>query len=145
MITGHIDLGPMDRVFSELKFRASEMRPVMEASGRSGLGEFERSFAQSGPGWAPNRAGTRTMMKSGRMFRSYTVIGADGNVFRVTSNSAEVGSDLPYAEINNSGGVQQLPNGKLQRIPARPVLRQPSTLFISQIERYAVSHFQVKA
>lgn len=82
-----IDMSQFDNLAA--KINSLDLREGLEAVGEVAQAELERSFA----------GGRAT--KSGRLKRSFTRQGEEGNLFRVTDNQIEVGSDLVYADVQD--------------------------------------------
>lgn len=157
MIGAGLDLGPMDRVFGSISRRANDWREPFREVGLVALQQFDHRFAVGGPGWAPNKKGTQTLVKTGRLRRSFTQQGNPDNLFRVTTTEATFGSKLFYANILQKGGVIKNSAPKLglfqklaglRRLPAtysvlppRPIVVPPNSDFRQQIGRVAYRHF----
>ena len=137
--------------------RANDWREPFREVGLVALQQFDHRFAVGGPGWAPNKKGTQTLVKTGRLRRSFTQQGNADNLFRVTATEATFGSKLFYANILQKGGVIKNSAPKLglfqklaglRRLPAtysvlppRPIVVPPNSDFRQQIGRVAYRHF----
>lgn len=68
------------------------IKHLKDIFGTSGLGE-----------WADNKMPHKTLDKTGRLKRSYTKVGAPGNVSKITKKSFEHGSNVHYAKVHEEG------------------------------------------
>lgn len=140
-----LDLGPLNDIFGQLKRRANDFRKPFQQVGENGRQEFQRRFDQSGPGWAPNKAGTKTLIKTGELMASFVTLGAVGNLCIIGRDEAVFGSNLPKAKILQEGGTETFRSdkGKAYTItfPPRPIVVEPSAVFKTQIGQAAASHF----
>lgn len=157
MIAASMDLGPLDRVFGSLSRRANDWREPFREVGLIALAQFDHRFAVGGPGWAPNKRGTQTLVKTGRLRRSFTQPGNPDNLFKVGLTEATFGSKLFYANILQKGGVIRNKAPKLgafqklaglRRLPAtyaiippRPIVVPPDQAFQKGIGQVAYRHF----
>lgn len=139
-----MDMGPLDRVFSELKRRTDNLEKPMEQSGPEAMKGFADAFAQDGPGWAPNSGRNPVLDKTGALLASYTRQGAPGNVFIVNRQGAQFGSSLPYAALHQLGGETVLPNGRKVTVPARPVVKPASNDFLSKLGAFTAQYLVVR-
>jgi len=139
-----MDLGPMDRIFQELKRRTDDLSKPMAQAGPEALREFDQAFAQDGPGWAPNSGRNPVLDKTGALRASYAQQGAPGNVFVVSPQGAQFGSSLPYAALHQLGGETTLPNGRKVVVPARPVVKTASNDFLSKLGAFTASYLVVR-
>lgn len=139
-----MDLGPMERIFSELERRTDDLAPPMEKAGPEALKGFEQAFEQDGPGWAPNSGRNPVLDKTGALLASYTRQGAPGNVFIVTRQGAQFGSSLPYAALHQLGGETVLPNGRKITVPARPVVKPASNDFLQKLGAFTAQYLVVR-
>lgn len=144
-IKAGLDLGPLNDIFGQLKRRANDFRKPFQQVGENGRQEFKRRFDQSGPGWVPNKAGTKTLIKTGELLAAYVTVGAIGNVCIIGRDEAAFGCNLPKAKILQEGGVEtfRTDTGKAYTIkfPPRPIVVPPSAVFKSQIGQTAANHF----
>jgi phage gpG-like protein len=140
-----LDLGPLNDVFGQLKRRANDFRKPFQQVGEKGREQFKKRFDQSGPGWAPNKAGTKTLIKTGELLASFVTVGAVGNLSVIGRDEAVFGSNLPKAKILQEGGTETFTSEKGQRytikFPARPIVVEPSSVFKNQIGQIAGAHF----
>jgi hypothetical protein len=78
--------------------------------------DYATKFRRGGPGWPRPRDGNKPGVRSGKLERSYTQLGAPGNVAEVGQLEARFGSDLPYAEdFQQRAAVAQEPGRALTR------------------------------
>lgn len=144
-IRAGLDLGPLNDVFGQLKRRASDFRKPFQQVGEKSREEFARRFAQSGPGWAPNKARTKTLVKTGELLAAYVTVGAFGNVNVIGREEALFGANLPKAKILQEGGTETFTSdtGKRYTItfPARPIVVPPGSVLRGQIGQIAGKHF----
>lgn len=145
MIRAEFDTRAVDRVFGELKRRASDYRKPLQEAGEGALKEFEQRFERDGPGWAPNSGANPILEKTGALRRSFTTRGAPGNLYVVNRLDSQFGSSLPYAAIHQTGGVLTLPSGRRMNLPARPVVVIPSQSYQIRLAGIAREHFTVRS
>jgi phage gpG-like protein len=71
------------------------------------LESFQKEGLEGEPAWTPRKDGTSTgdrttrrnlLVKTGKLRRSIRIV-------RLTANSVTIGSDMPYAKIQNEGGT----------------------------------------
>lgn len=103
---GQVDVAPIQGALD----RAEDLSPAMAAIAEYMLSEtqtrFETSTAPDGTFWPPSRRvieggnshkGGQTLIKTGHLLSSLTTAH--------DATSAEVGTQVPYANIHNSGGT----------------------------------------
>jgi len=158
VIGASLDTSVLEKVFGSLKIRAADWKDPFTEVGKIALAQFDHRFAVSGPGWAPNKKGTPTLIKTGNLRRSFSEAGDAKNLFKVGATQATFGSKLFYANILQRGGVIRIKAPKLgafqklaglKRLPAssyvlpsRPIVVPPDSNFQQQIGRIAYSHFK---
>lgn len=79
-------------------------------------GAFGHGWAPLAPSTIARKRGPGILVETGELMNSLTIRGAPGNVFRVTSNSLEVGSSNPKA------GWHQRGHSSPTRLPQRLVV-----------------------
>lgn len=140
-----LDLGPLSDIFGQLQRRANDFRKPFQQVGEKGREQFKKRFDQSGPGWAPNKAGTKTLIKTGELLAAYVTVGAIGNVCIIGRDEAAFGCNLPKAKILQEGGTETFTSdtGKRYTIqfPARPIVVEPGSVYKAQIGQIAGAHF----
>lgn len=140
-----LDLGPLNDVFGQLKRRANDFRKPFQQVGEKGREQFQKRFDASGPGWVPNKAGTKTLIKTGELLAAYVTVGAIGNVCTIGRDEAVFGCNLPKAKILQEGGTETFTSEKGQRFtitfPARPIVVEPNSVYKAQIGQIGAAHF----
>lgn len=140
-----LDLGPLNDIFGQLKRRANDFRKPFQEVGEKGREEFKRRFDQSGPGWAPNAAKTKTLVKNGELLAAFVTKGAIGNVCVIGRDEAAFGCNLSKAKILQEGGVGTFVSEKGKsytiKFPARPIVVEPNSVFKGQIGKIGAAHF----
>ena len=158
MIGASMDLSKLNKVFGSLKARANDHRDPLREIGLLALKQFDHRFEVSGPGWAPNKAGTKTLVKTGRLRDSFVNPSSPKNLFTVGRMEATFGSKLFYAAILQKGGVLKSKAPKLGAfqklaglrrlpatftvLPARPIVVPPNSDFTQKIGRVEFNHFK---
>ena len=129
-------LQTMHRSFSRLARGSQDLNPAMRSIAAYMLFatqlRFERGVGPNGKKWKPSmrgRSGGQTLVNTARLLKSLTT--------HSSANQAEVGTNVLYAAIHQTGGtitpnkakalVFKLPNGKVVHtkkvtMPARPFL-----------------------
>lgn len=141
MIGASMDYSALTACFGDIKRRAENWRKPIEQSGPSVLQEFERTFATHGPGWPSNAKGSNALVKTGRLKRSLTQRGAEGNLWQVGAKEGRFGTTVSYASALNAGGAITLPGGAVIVIAARPLVHNPSPGLLKQIGGFCSMHF----
>lgn len=108
-------------------------RAPLESCATAALRSVHENFIDQGRpvAWTPlkpitialRRVGSGTgsakiLQDTGHLMRSVTTPGAPGNIFRVDDHAAAVGTNVPYAAIQNAGGTVSIKN---KRVLARKV------------------------
>lgn len=131
-----METSALDRVFGRIEERLQDLRPPLTELGPDVLSEMRERFDREGPGWKKNAGRNPVGYKTGKLAESFEK-GQPGNVFSVGPDGAAFGSNVPYAQIFQEGGETILPTGKVVRMPARPIVRNPSKdLMGDEVARY---------
>lgn len=133
--------------------KTKKLRPLMSQGAFLLHKEFIKTFLAEGPGWAKNARGTKTLVRTGTLARSYAQAGSFGSIHIVKDDEAIVGSNIPYAHIHETGGrfpVLQKDGKRFrnennkssyQVVPKRKALRPVSSEFVDKMSKFAIEHF----
>ena len=144
MISIEINIEAARTALETMIERGNDFSPLFETIGQGQLARNKRAFELSGPDWTvPKKVmGKQIMVRTGALEASYCIKGAPGNVWIIDKQEAQFGSDLPYAEINHTGGPRLQSNGKTNFVPGRPIIREPDSVFIEMIRGWIVKYFR---
>lgn len=141
MIRAELDTSALKKAFRAARRRAANFSQPFAEAGDLARAEFAAAFDASGPGWESNKKGTQTLVDTGALRASFTEQGAEGNVTEVGAREAAFGSDLPYAAVLQSGGVE-VEDGIARTYPARPIAQDPTPEFEARLGHLVADHMR---
>ncbi len=157
MIGANLDTSKLFKGLRLIDVQSKDWRIPFRDIGLLALKVFLHRFEVGGPGWAPNKKGTRILVKTGRLMRSFSQQGNPENLFRAGCTEGTFGSRLPYAKIIQTGGIirykapklgafEKLAGLKKQKrtsfvVPPRPIVVPPDSNFQIAIGRISYDHF----
>lgn len=133
--------------FTRFKAHFDDFSPLLEELGIQVYGFWAKKFRAQGPGWAPlaestlarrrqQGKGAQILRDEGRLFNSLVAKFGEGAVYKVSPVSLEMGTNLEYASVHDSGSPSR-------HIPRRPIL--PNDREIDPIVKRVVERFVKEA